>query len=127
MIIWGAGVAADHLKDGLRGAGWDEDPAWARTMLLDTGAGMAGSTFPARVALVARQAKWRASLALPRKTQWLGRAERGLLVDDPAVHAVLGAGCAQVRVAATILDATGAPARPAASTQLTPQASVVCA
>jgi DNA topoisomerase-1 len=34
---------------------------------------------PAVVALVARQAKWRASLALPRKTQWLGRAERGLL------------------------------------------------
>ena len=22
--LWSAGVAADHLKDGLRGAGWDD-------------------------------------------------------------------------------------------------------
>ena len=34
---------------------------------------------PAVVALVDRQAKWRAGLELPRKTRWLGRAERGLL------------------------------------------------
>jgi DNA topoisomerase-1 len=34
---------------------------------------------PAVVALVERQQKWRAGLRLPRKTQWLSRAERGLL------------------------------------------------
>src|SRR5690606_548302 len=34
---------------------------------------------PAVIALVDRQAKWRAGLELPRKTQWLGRAERGLI------------------------------------------------
>ncbi|MGV3554334.1 MAG: DNA topoisomerase IB [Croceibacterium sp.] len=34
---------------------------------------------PAVVALVDRQAKWRAGLELPRKTPWLGRAERGLI------------------------------------------------
>jgi DNA topoisomerase-1 len=34
---------------------------------------------PAVVALVERQAKWRKSLKLPRKTQWLSREERGLL------------------------------------------------
>jgi len=34
---------------------------------------------PAVVALVGRQAKWRKSLRLPRKTKWLSREERGLL------------------------------------------------
>ncbi len=34
---------------------------------------------PAVIALVDRQAKWRAGFELPRKTQWLGRAERGLI------------------------------------------------
>jgi DNA topoisomerase-1 len=34
---------------------------------------------PAVVALVDRQAKWRETLCLPRKTRWLSREERGLL------------------------------------------------
>jgi DNA topoisomerase-1 len=49
---------------------------------------------PAVVALVDRQAKWRASLKLPRKTKWLSRAERGLLElleASPAAHRLLAA------------------------------------
>lgn len=49
---------------------------------------------PAVVALVDRQAKWRAGLELPRKTQWLGRAERGLielLEKSPSAEKLLAA------------------------------------
>lgn len=49
---------------------------------------------PAVVALVDLQAKWRASLKLPRKTKWLSRAERGLLElleASPAAHRLLAA------------------------------------
>ena len=34
---------------------------------------------PAVVALVERQAKWRKTVKLPRKTRWLSGEERGLL------------------------------------------------
>ena len=49
---------------------------------------------PAVVALVDRQAKWRAGLRLPRKTRWLSREERGLielLERSPAAEKLLAA------------------------------------
>jgi DNA topoisomerase-1 len=49
---------------------------------------------PAVVALVDGQAKWRARLKLPRKTQWLSRAERGLielLEKSPSAEKLLAA------------------------------------
>jgi DNA topoisomerase-1 len=50
---------------------------------------------PAVVALVGRQQKWRKSLKLPRKTQWLSREERGLLElleKSPGAEKLLEAG-----------------------------------
>jgi DNA topoisomerase-1 len=50
---------------------------------------------PAVVALVERQQKWRKSLKLPRKTQWLSREERGLLElleKSPGAEKLLEAG-----------------------------------
>ncbi len=47
---------------------------------------------PAVVALVERQAKWRARLKMPRKTKWLSGAERGLielLEKSPAAEELL--------------------------------------
>ena len=49
----------------------DEDPAWARTMLLDTGAGMAGSTFPARVGTACRTCS--ARFSCPMQPEGQGR------------------------------------------------------
>jgi len=50
---------------------------------------------PAVIALVDRQEEWRASLRLPRRTQWLNRHERGLLelleVSPPAVELLAAA------------------------------------
>jgi DNA topoisomerase-1 len=50
---------------------------------------------PAVVALVERQQKWREALKLPRKTQWLSRAERGLLQlleESPPAEELLSEG-----------------------------------
>jgi len=49
---------------------------------------------PAVVALVDRQIAWRATLKLPRKTQWLSREERGLLAlleESPPAEEFLAA------------------------------------
>ena len=49
---------------------------------------------PAVVALIERQQKWRASLKLPRSTQWLSRHERGLielLEASPSAEKLLAA------------------------------------
>jgi DNA topoisomerase-1 len=49
---------------------------------------------PAVIALVDRQQKWRASLKLPRETQWLSRYERvliGLLEKGPKAKTLLAA------------------------------------
>lgn len=49
---------------------------------------------PAVLALVERQAKWRAKLKLPRKTKWLSGAERGLidlLEKSPGAEELLAA------------------------------------
>lgn len=74
-----AGAQLVQLGSGSRGPttqaqpslGSDDDPGWARTMLLQTGEGMAGSTFPARVGPACRTCS--ARFSCPMQPEGQGR------------------------------------------------------
>lgn len=74
-----AGAQLVQLGSGTRGTttqrqgplAGDADPGWARTMLLDAGAGMAGSTFPARVGPACRTCS--ARFSCPMQPEGQGR------------------------------------------------------